>query len=303
LRRLAQFDLNLLETFEAIYSEGGVSRAARHLNLSQPAVSHGLARLREAFNDELFVREGNRLVPTAMAREIVGPIREALRNFGFAITSAMTFDPATANRLFRIGMRLSGEAPNFASLVTGIREIAPSVRLSSAHFPRQEMPQLLADGRLDLAIDVAHTERAGLNRELLRQDQFVVAARKGHPDIDGAISLETYLAQEHVFASPRSTGLGHEDAALAKLGKERAIAVRCQNAMSAWQIVSRTDMILTLSRRYADTFQGFEDLQVLPLPLEIPLAEAFMYWHEASESDPGLIWLREQIRNGMMAQS
>ena len=73
--------------------------------------------------------------------------------------------------------------------------------------------------------------------------------------------------------------------------------------MSAWQIVSRTDMILTLSRRYADTFQGFEDLQVLPLPLEIPLAEAFMYWHEASESDPGLIWLREQIRSGMMAQS
>ena len=296
MRRIAQFDLNLLETFEAIYSEGGVSRAARHLNLSQPAVSHSLARLREAFNDELFIREGNNLVPTAMARDIIGPIREALRNFGFALASAMHFDPATSNRLFRVGMRLSGEAPNFASLVTHLREAAPEVRLTSAHFARQDLTNLLANGDLDLAIDVAHKDRAGLKRELLRHDSFVVAARKGHPAIGETLTLDTYLKLEHVFASPRSVGLGHEDAALSRIGRERKIAVRCQNAMSAWQIVSRTDMILTLSRRYAETFQGLEGNELHELPLSLPSAEAYMYWHEATEADPGLIWLREQIR-------
>ena len=297
MRRIAQFDLNLLETFEAIYSEGGVSRAARHLNLSQPAVSHALARLRAAFNDELFIREGNTLVPTAMSREIIGPIREALRNFGFALSSAMSFDPESSDRLFRLGMRLSSEAPNFASLVSHMRGAAPSVRLTSAHFARQEMSDLLANGDLDLAVDVAHPEKAGLKRELLREDSFVVAARRGHPAIQGALDLETYLGLEHVFASPRSVGLGHEDAALTGLGHERKIAVRCQNAMSAWQIVSRSDMILTLSRRYAETFQDLEDNQLLQLPFELPAAQAFMYWHEASEADPGLGWLRDQIRS------
>ena len=297
MRRIAQFDLNLLETFEAIYSEGGVSRAARHLNLSQPAVSHSLARLRAAFNDELFIREGNNLVPTAMSREIIGPIREALKNFGFALSSAMSFEPATSDRLFRLGMRLSSEAPNFASLVSHMRSAAPNIRLTSAHFARQEMSDLLASGTLDLAIDVTHPEKAGLKRELLRDDDFVVAARRGHPAIKGKLDLETYLGAEHVFASPRSVGLGHEDAALSRLGRERKIAVRCQNAMSAWQIVSRSDMLLTLSRRYAETFQDLEDNQLFELPLDLRAAEAFMYWHEASEADPGLAWLRDQIRS------
>ena len=158
------------------------------------------------------------------------------------------------------------------------------------------MSDLLANGELDLAIDVAHPEKAGLKRELLREDSFVVAARKGHPAIGETLDLETYLSLEHVFASPRSVGLGHEDAALSRIGRERKIAVRCQNAMSAWQIVSRSDMLLTLSRRYAETFQGLEGNQLFDLPLELPSAEAFMYWHDASEADPGLGWLREQIR-------
>lgn len=295
MRRIAQFDLNLLEVFEAIYSEGGVSRAARHLNLSQPAVSHSLAKLREAFSDDLFVREGNKLVPTSLAREVVGPIREALRNFEAALTNVMAFEPASSNRAFRIGMRLSGEVPNFARLVAALREAAPNIRLTSAHFARQDLNELLANGELDLAFDVAHPERNGLRRQLLSEDRFVIAARHGHPDIAGKIDLETYLRLDHVFASPRSSGRGHEDAALAALGRERRIAMRCQNAVSAWQVVSRSDMIFTLSRRYATALQELEENQLVDLPLETEPLKLFMYWHDASKSDPGLIWLREQI--------
>lgn len=272
-----------------------MSRAARHLNLSQPAVSHSLARLRDAFGNPLFVREGNGLVPTRMAREIVGPIREALRNFGFALTSAMSFDPASSNRRFRIGMRLSGEVPSFASLVSRVRGEAPNASINSAHFAREELGELLANGDLDLAFDIRHPQRAGLKQHLLREDKLMVVARKGHPEVDGKISLETYLRLDHVFASPRSAGLGHEDAQLARLGHQRRIAVRCQNAMSAWQIVSQSDMLLTLPRRYAEALLPMQENQLVELPLSTAPTALYMYWHEAAEADPGLAWLREII--------
>ena len=230
-----------------------------------------------------------------MAREIVGPIREALRNFGFALTSAMTFDPALSNRQFRIGMRLSGEVPNFASLVARVRARAPNAMITSAHFAREELGELLANGDLDLAFDILHPHKKGLNQQLLREDRLVVVARRGHPDVDGKISLETYLRLDHVFASPRSSGLGYEDGELAREGLHRRIAVRCQNAMSAWNIVSQSDMLFTLPKRYAEGLLKLQDNQLVDLPLSIRPTTLYMYWHEASEADPGLIWLRDII--------
>ena len=97
MRRLARFDLNLLQIFDAIHSKGGVSAAARHLNLSQPAISHALAKLRDAFDDPLFVRQGNKLVPTPAARAIAGPVREALRGLDAALDAAGAPERAKAS--------------------------------------------------------------------------------------------------------------------------------------------------------------------------------------------------------------
>lgn len=295
MRHLARFDLNLLRIFDAIFTRGGVSAAARHLNLSQPAISHALARLRTQFDDPLFVRQGNRLVPTAAARAIAGPVREALRGFDVALDAATSFDPAQSAREFRIGVRLSGEMPRFASLVSRVRSEAPHVALASVTFRRRDLVTALANADLDLALDVALTADDRLCRHYLGTEPIVVAARKGHPHINGAIDLDTYLSLDHIIATSRPYGAGIEDMALERSGRARRIAVRCQHAITAWQIIAASDLLFSLPRSHADMLNAIWPMQILDLPLPVEQGGSYLYWHQAAQADPGLDWLRAII--------
>lgn len=292
----------MLGTFEAIYTHGGVTAAARHLHLSQSAISHALARLRVAFDDELFVRAGNAIVPTALARSIIDPVRDALQGVEQALVAAARFDPATATRAFRIGLRQANEARVFAGIVAQAVREAPGVTLASVNFRRSEVAEALARGELDLAIDVPSDATVGLHAASLQTDTMVIAARRGHPRIAGAIDLAAYLAADHVQASPRSSGPGLEDEGLAALGESRRVAIRCQNIWSAWQIVAQTDMILTVLGTHADALLPVADNQILPLPFDIVRRPLQLLWHRAAERDPGNAWLRrlvqQQITNG-----
>lgn len=301
MKLASQIDLNLLAIFETIYSQGGVTHAARHLNLSQPAVSHSLARLREALGDKLFVRSGNALVPTALARTMIVPVREALQNVEKAFATAIIFDPATSTRAFAIGLRQSGEMRNFPGLVVDALREAPGVTIASVSFRRRDLARTLAEGRLDLALDIRNPDQDGLCRERLRRDGLMVVARPGHPRIAGRIDLETYLALDHIVASPRPAGLGTEDIALAALGLSRRIAVRCQHAWSAWQIVSTSDMICTLPASYAATMNRVAENQLVELPLDAAPNSLFMHWHESADRDPANRWLRDIVRRHLAA--
>lgn len=292
MRHLARFDLNLLRIFDAIFAKGGVSAAARHLNLSQPAISHALARLRTQFDDPLFVRQGNRLAPTSAARAIAGPVREALRGLDAALDAATAFDPAHTTREFRIGVRLSGEMPRFSSLVAGVRAEAPHVALASVTFRRRELVTMLANGDLDLALDVALPADDRLCRHYLGAEPLVVVARKGHPRVEGAIDLDTYLALDHIVATARPYGPGIEDMALDRMGLARRVAVRCQHAITAWQIVAASDMLFALPKSHAAVLDAMWPMQLLDLPLPVEPGGSYLYWHQAAQADPGLGWLR-----------
>jgi len=295
LRHLARFDLNLLRIFDAIFARGGVSAAARHLNLSQPAISHALAKLRDTFDDPLFVRQGNRLVPTPAARAIAGPVREALRGLDVALDAATSFNPAKATREFRIGVRLSGEMPRFSSLVARVRSAAPHVSLASVTFRRRDLVMTLANGDLDLALDVALPADDRLRSQYLGTEPIVVVARKGHPRVDGAIDLDTYLALEHIIATARPYGPGLEDMALQRMGLARRVAVRCQHAITAWQIVASSDMLFALPRSHAEVLDAMWPMQLVALPLPVERSGNYLYWHQAAQADPGLGWLRAII--------
>ncbi|MGL3822695.1 LysR family transcriptional regulator [Sphingopyxis sp. R3-92] len=295
MRHLARFDLNLLRIFDAIFARGGVSAAARHLNLSQPAISHALAKLRDTFDDPLFVRQGNRLVPTPAARAIAGPVREALRGLDVALDAATSFDPAKATREFRIGVRLSGEMPRFSSLVARVRSAAPHVSLASVTFRRRDLVMTLANGDLDLALDVALPADDRLRSQHLGTEPIVLVARKGHPRVDGAIDLDTYLALEHIIATARPYGPGLEDMALERMGLVRRVAVRCQHAITAWQIVASSDMLFALPRSHAEVLDAMWPMQLVELPLPVERSGSYLYWHQAAQADPGLGWLRAII--------
>ncbi|OJV32232.1 LysR family transcriptional regulator [Sphingomonas sp. 67-36] len=287
-----RLDLNLLGIFEAIYTRGGVTAAGRHLNLSQSALSHALGRLRRAFDDPLFVRSGNTLVPTALARSIIDPIRESLRGIEMAVTTATSFDPGTSTRAFRIGLRQSSEMHHFHRVVQKVAASAPGVTLASEDFRRGYLARALARGELDLALDLASEATMELEAIPLGTDAMVVAARRSHPRISGNIDLNAYLAEDHVIVSPRRNAVGLEDQALAGMGSTRQIAVRCQHSWSAWTIVAETDMLLTIPASHAASLSRVVKNQILPLPFRIEMRPLQLLWHAAARSDPGNAWLR-----------
>lgn len=292
---LSRFDLNLLVVFDTILTKEGVSGAARHLNLSQPAVSHALAKLRERLGDPLFIRQGNRFVPTATARALAGPVRDALRRIESALSDRSGFDPLTSTREFRVGIRPTGEAPRFAALVARVLAQAPGLSLASVSFRRRDVVQALASGVCDIVIDIElpHDER--LRRARLDADAMVVVLRPGHRAAAGGLTLDSYLAEGHVFASPRPQGTGVEDAALGQAGLQRRITVRCQNTTTACQVAAEGDLLCTLPRRLAQAYAPIWGLEVHPLPFEVPRNPISVYWHRDEDTDPAVAWIRDLI--------
>lgn len=296
MRSTIRPDLGLLQIFDAIYWKGGVGAAARHLNLSQPAISHALAKLRHQLGDDLFVRQGNALVPTAKARLLADPVRRALSELSGAVDNAASFDPARSHREFRIGIRLSGEMARFPRIVSRLRREAPNAGLVSMTFRRRDAVRALASGDLDLLFDVSSDKwSAQLCSALASSEPLAVATREDHPLVRPPLDLETYLSLEHVVATSRARGPGLEDLALAQRGLVRKVAVRCQHFMTAWQIVATSDLALTLPASQAGMLNAVWPLRLHPLPVPIEARDSYLYWHRGSQNEPGIAWLRQLI--------
>jgi DNA-binding transcriptional LysR family regulator len=247
--------------------------------------------------EAIFVRTGNALAPTALARAIIEPVRDALRRVEIAVDSATRFDPGGSDRAFRIGLRQSAEIRIYPEIVARARAEAPAVRLESVNFHRAELEDALARGDLDLVIDIANNGVQGLKSEVLWSDTLLVALRPGHPALSRPFDLAAYLACEHVIATPRPGGGGAEDTILAGMGLERRIVARCQHVWSAWRLAATSDLVLTIQRSNAETLKAIADLELAPLPLPAERRELVLYRHEASERDPGIIWLRGLVRD------
>ncbi|MDF1802135.1 LysR family transcriptional regulator [Thalassovita sp.] len=289
-------DLNLFIVFEAVYSQGGVTRAAETLNLSQPTISHALARLRERVGDPLFVRQGQKLAPTPMAERIIGPVRDALKIFERTLGELDGFSPESAEMHFNIGMRSLMESTYLLPLVLLLNENAPGVSVSACPFDRRRLEQSLASGELNSVIDVFLPVSADVQRMHLGAAPSVVVARRGHPLIDGQVDLETYLKAEHVLVTSRPHGLGPEDQALSRIGHSRNIRGRCQQINTAMRIVASSNMLLTMSETFAIRANTWFDNQVLPTPFAAETVDTYLYWHGNSDADPANQWFREMIK-------
>lgn len=290
-----RIDLNLLVVLEAIYSEGGLTRAAARLNVTQPAVSYSLGRLRELLGDPLFVREGHSMTPTPFMRNMIEPLRQALRGIETVLNSANRFDPQTAERRFTIGCRDTLESLVLPRLMRRISQAAPRIQLTTVRFGRQDLKADLFSGQLDAAADVIVPRSRQIRHQPLSSDRLAVVVRRGHPAIAGELSLETYLAQGHILVSSRPSGPGVEDFELSRRGMQRRVVLRCQHYFAALRVVAETDLIVTMPQRLARIVNPQFDHQILPFPLEMPRHRYYLLWHENMDDDPGHRWLREQI--------
>lgn len=293
---ISRTDLNLFVVFEAVYSQGGVTRAAEALNLSQPTISHALARLRERLGDPLFVRHGQKLVPTPLAQKIITPTRTALKLFERTLDEAEGFDPASVEINFSIGMRSLMESTFLMPLILLINESAPGVSVTSNFLDRRRMEAAMAAREVNAVIDVFLPLPGTIHREHLSSAPQVVVARKGHPLVDGEIDVQTYLACEHVLVTSRPTGPGPEDIALSRNGQARNIRARCQQINTAMRVVSSSDMLLTMSETFARRANLLFENQLVALPFEAPLIDTYLYWHDNTDADAANQWFRSAVK-------
>jgi len=247
-----KIDLNLFVVFDAIYCEGNITKAASVLNLSQPAVSHSLGKLRCYFDDALFVRQGNEMRPTPVAKNVIADVREALHQLRVCLVQSRQFEPMTSRKYFTLSLLGSLEATYLPLLVQSLIKDSPHISLkSSRRVRRSELENKLASGDIDLAIDTLVPVSNNILHTQLEQDQLVVVARKDHPAITQNLDLQTYLKLDHILVSSRSSGPGLEDFELSRLGLHRKIALRCQHALAACRIIISSDKLLTLPQTAA----------------------------------------------------
>jgi len=290
---LNKVDLNLFVVFDAIYTEANLTRAGQIIGITQPAVSNALARLRESFNDPLFVRTAQGMVPTPMAQNIINPVRSALALLRVSVQESRTFNPLQANKTFRISMTDLTEAVVLPPLFQRLRKQAPSVVVESLLSHRRETTSDLAAGRLDFAIDAPLNTDPQVRHVKLMEDRYVCAMRPAHP-LAGqpSISLDEYLGLTHIHISTRRNGRGQVDLALGKMGLQRKITLRSQHYLMASNVLQHTDMVMTVPERFARRHA----LHFVALPLnELPNVETHLYWHESTEQDPANRWMRELL--------
>lgn len=292
---IGRVDLNLYLVLDAIYREGSITRAAAILNLTQPAVSHALARLREVYGDQLFTRAGNRMVPTPLTRSIMQLVRDALAGLQHTLSAPASFDPATNRKQIVLGMRDIVETVLLPELVPLLEQRAPLTQITSARVARRDMETELSNGRLDLAFDVLLPVGPNIAHTKLMESRFVVVSCKRHPLLRGGLTLEKYLQQRHVVVSSRRSGPTVEDFELSRLGLHREIGMRCQNFFVAWKTISQSRMLLTVPESHARNNVFYQNLKIWPMPVELPPLAVHMYWHETMNDDPANCWLRERV--------
>lgn len=285
-------DLNLFIVLDAIYTARNLTRAGEVLCITQPAVSNSLARLRDLFNDPLFVRTGQTMTPTPVAKNIIGPAREAIRLMQQSVQKSEVFDPLQADITFTFAMRDLFEAGIFPRLLPELESAAPRIRVHSTHLKRDEVPTAMASGRLDFYADTpTFFTEPHICKEKIAQDRYVVVARKGHPKIQGDMTLEKFLELGHAYISQRTEGAGPIDMALDRMGHTRNIVFRGHHLLTVPGLINKTDLVTCLPYHFCKHF----DLAIYEMPFDTPPLEYFLYWHVSADHDPGHRWMRQQI--------
>ncbi|MEM8605630.1 MAG: LysR family transcriptional regulator [Myxococcota bacterium] len=302
---LAKLDLNLLVTLDALLEARNVTETAERFGVTQSAMSHRLARLRDYFGDSLLVATGDELVLTQRAESLQGPLRDALGGLRDALFEEAPFVPAEAERTFVVAGADLAELSMLPSLIVQLAEMAPGVRIRMAG--RSELRgDALIRGRVDLAIapgagtvpGVTIEDTAGVRQRKLLTEGFSVLARRDHPRVRSTLSLKRYLEEGHILVAPHGQPGSVVDGRLSQDGKGRRVVCQVAHFLTAPFLVAQTDHLLTCPTSLAEAVRDQLGLRVFKPPISLPNTTIFLYWHERVHQDRGHQWLRELILAG-----
>ena len=290
--KISAFDLNLFVILNSIYTEGSLTKAAEVVGITQPAVSNALSRLREKFDDELFVRTGSGMVPTQKTENIIKDIQNALQLMQKSVNEPDEFDPATSQKTFRISLGDINEGRILAILISKIEKQAPNIKLECYYTARGQVPHALATNELSFAVDPFIPNSKDTNSTKVFSDKFVIAHRANHPVSKiTEITLDEALKLKYINISNRKRGASVVEMEMQKMQLQPEIALRAQHYLVTPEIVRSSDLCLLCS----ETFAKKHGLSYVNLPFDVPPLEQYLIWHKSDDNDGSHIWMRTLI--------
>jgi len=286
-------DLDLLLALDVLLRERHVTRAAGRLGITQSAVSQQLARLRLFFGDPLLIPARPGMTLTARAEAIEGPLARALAELRAAVRAGEPFDPAVTERRFVI---LANDLFEAYAVPLLLREVSPEAPGLTFQVERAEADYAdrLERGTADFAFVPGFALSASLRRLPMPKEPFVALLRSDHPAAKKPLTLERYLGLDHLLIAPRGLPGSLVDDALQKIHRKRRVVARVQHFAAAPFIIAETDLVLTCVASVARLAAPFP-VRSVPVPVELPIDETFLVWHERAHNDPGHAWLRGRI--------
>lgn len=299
-------DLNLLRVFDAVMAERSLTRAARSLSLTQPAVSNALTRLRLALGDELVRRSGQGVAPTPRALALWPAVRDALRQLQHALAPD-DFVPAQADNNFVLAMADATAIELVPQLVLILEAEAPKASLRVVPLVTRDPRKLLEDETIDLAIghfpavlaDLGARAQVGKAVSFLHQrvysSEYVCVMRAGHPLASGPLTLNRFCAAHHLLVSFSGKPFGFIDESLQSRGRTRRIALTVNQFFTAARVVADCDLLTVLPRHFLQRVDERQALVARPLPLEVPPVHVDAIWHHRQDTIGAHRWLRDAV--------
>ncbi|TFZ03462.1 LysR family transcriptional regulator [Ramlibacter rhizophilus] len=295
--RLKQLDLNLLTVLDALLREQSVTRAADSLGTTQSAISHSLGRLRAFFDDSLFVKASQGMVPTRKAellRQPVVAIMAAIRN---EVLAEAGFDPARSRRAFVFAMTDVGELVFLPPLLTQLRKAAPGCTVRTVQVPIEQIEGLLASGEVDLALGSIKSAPEGLYRQRLFMNTFVTIVSASNTSIGENMTLEQFRRTPQVVVSLEGKPGTAYDNLIEEQGVERNVFLTTPHFLVVPLLLERQpDLIATVPMELANAFARYGTVRILKPPVELPQFALDQHWHPRFHNDPAVVWLRTMVK-------
>lgn len=294
--RFNGLDLNLLLAFQVLIEERNVTRAARRLNISQPAMSAALARLRDYFQDDILVPQGRQMLPTEQAQSLAGPVRQLLGDLDALLTRSAQFDPATSQRSFRLVASDYITAALIAPLTQRLAAIAPRVRLEIM-LPCEEAAQLVMEGQADLILTPEDFLDPDQPAEPLCEERQLVVGWNQNPALaDGRITEADFLRLGHVAVHVGSNRVpSFADRQLERMGSPRHIELTCGCFTLVPWLLQGTQRLAVMHERLARQMAAQLPLTLAALSFAFPAMREMIQYHKARAADEGLRWLRQEL--------
>ena len=305
-------DLNLLRVFDEVMAERSLTRAARNLSLTQPAVSNALRRLRETLGDELVQRSGQGMAPTPRALSIWPAVRDALQQLQESLVPS-TFEPATATSTFVLAMADATAAELMPGLIDILEREARGVAMRVVPLTTRDPRRLLDEQNADLAVGhfppvladltarAQAGEAVGFSHFRLYDGEYVCVMRKGHPLAKGSLTLDRFCAARHMLVSFSGRPFGFIDESLASMGRKRQVVLTVNQFFTAGRVVANSNLLTVLPRHFVSVTGIADQLVLRPLPFDVAPVHVDAVWHQRSEQEGAQRWLRQAVSRAAVA--